>query len=154
MIVTYGYADSCSNKADRRSIPTEYLLCGGTIMRKRLLTTITLIVLIVSTFAANAFAASGSFGYGVSSRTHIGTIYNNSGHNTTVYAKAVPSSGYTLLELVNGSVPAQSDSGIYPINPVNPNYIHVPVLAGGIAKVYATPYNCNYTSGTAYYYYN
>ncbi len=123
-------------------------------MRKRVVTTITLIVLIVSVFAANAFAYSGSFGYGVSARTQVGTVYNNSGHNTTVYAKAVPSSGYTLLELVNGSVPAQSASGVYPYNPVNPNYIHVPVLSGGLARVYVSPYSCNYTSGTVQYYYN
>ena len=123
-------------------------------MRKRLVTTVTLIVLIVSVFATNAFAYSGSLGYGVSSRTQIGTIYNNSGHNTTVYVKAVPTSGNTLLEIYNGNPTPDYASGVYPINPANPNYIHVPVLTAGSAKVYASPYGCNYTSGTVYYYYN
>ena len=120
-------------------------------MKRRLLTMVVLMILVVSIYAANVSAASGYYNYGTSSRVTIGCEWNGS-TDWEFYARAVPTSGITKLQLCDTTGNTVYAWDTYPYNPQNPTYIHCPIYSGDYISTFVQPSNgSNYTSGKVYW---
>lgn len=120
-------------------------------MKRKLLTMITLMILIVSICATNALAAAGTYSYGCTARCPLGTEWNGSGRQWTFNAKAYPTGNWAVTRLqlcdpTGSTVYAWND---YPVNPVNPGWTSCPIYDNQSIRTYVKPVpNGNYISGT------
>lgn len=120
-------------------------------MKRKLLTMITLMILIVSICATNALAAAGTYSYGCTARCPLGTEWNGSSQSWNFYAQAHPTGNWAVTRLqlcdqTGSTIYAQKD---YPVNPTNPNWTVCTINPGQRIRTYVQPVpNSNYISGS------
>lgn len=120
-------------------------------MKRKLLTMITLMILIISVCVANVSAAEGTYYYGCTARCPLGTEWNGSSTVWNFYAQAHPTGNWavTRLQLCDEDGSYVYSWKDYPVNPTNPNWTVCEINPGQRIRTYVKPVpNGNYISGS------
>lgn len=110
---------------------------GDIIMRRKVMTMITVVLLVVGIISANVSAATIS--YNTMSRQYVISVTNDSDTAKTVYCRLIPSGGVASIQICNSTGTAILMSGIYPMNPINPNYITFVIPPHTTYTIYVNP---------------
>ncbi len=114
-------------------------------MKRKLLTAVSLMMLVVALSAVNSFA------FNTTSSEYVGSVTNNTGGGGTAWGRLSTSGGRARLEIRNPGSTKPLATGIYPANPQNPNDTTCSCPNGTTREFYAISDNGNQTWGSAYY---
>ncbi len=130
------------------------MLSGGTIMKRNLVSLLSVLMIVVSMSAANLLAGVTT-SYGTSSLQYIGKVTNYKSYSQTVYGKLYPAatSPAAKLQIRDATGVAILKQDTYPAYPQNPNNLTCYVGPNGDARTfYVKPATSgDYVWGTAEY---
>lgn len=120
-------------------------------MRKRFLSMITAMMLLIGMTAVTVFADL-SVSYSTTSRTNFAEVTNYSTQKQQAFGRLVPTYGVAILELCNANGSQTLASDAYPVYPLHGNITCEIGANGGVISYYVSPgTGYTYVYGKLYY---